>query len=92
MSNSSIWPIDRALSGATTPGQSEPGSDDNEGVLRIPQSSNITGPWPSEFLVSYQDTHREEFYPSAEIQSVFSAAPSRLGLYPTRSYFLVDYN
>ena len=28
-------PIDTALSGATTPGQSGPGSNDNEGVLRI---------------------------------------------------------
>ena len=35
MSNSSIWPIDSALSGATTPGQSGPGSQGNEGVLRI---------------------------------------------------------
>ena len=33
---SSIWPIDRTLSGATTPGQSRPGSDGNEGVLYIP--------------------------------------------------------
>ena len=33
---SSIWPIDRTLSGATTPGQSGPGSDGNTGVLRIP--------------------------------------------------------
>ena len=40
---SSIWPIDRTLSGATTPGQSGHGSDGNEGVLRIPQSSCITG-------------------------------------------------
>ena len=30
-----IWFIDRALSGATTPGESGPGSDGNEGVLRI---------------------------------------------------------
>ena len=37
MSNGSIWPIDRALSGATTPGQSGSGSDDKEGVLCIPQ-------------------------------------------------------
>ena len=37
MSNSSVWPIDRTLSGATTPGKSEPGSNDNEGVLYIPQ-------------------------------------------------------
>ena len=27
---SSIWSIDRALSGATTPGQNGPGSDENE--------------------------------------------------------------
>ena len=27
---SSIWPIDRTLSGATTPSQSGPGSDGNE--------------------------------------------------------------
>ena len=32
--------MDRALSGAAIPGQSEPAS--NEGVLRIPQSSSIT--------------------------------------------------
>ena len=40
----SIWPIDRSLSGATNPGQSEQGSDGNEGVLFIPQSSSITEP------------------------------------------------
>ena len=31
-----IWLIDRALSGATIPGQSEPGSNGNEGVLHVP--------------------------------------------------------
>ena len=36
---SSIWLLTRTLSGATTPGQSRPGSDGNEGVLSIPQSS-----------------------------------------------------
>ena len=35
MSNSSIY-IDRTLSGATTPGQSELGGESNDGVLRIP--------------------------------------------------------
>ena len=40
----SIWPIDRALSGATTPGQSRPGSGGNEEVLCIPQISSITEP------------------------------------------------
>ena len=34
---SSIWPIDRTLSGATTPGQSGHGSDGNEGMSYIPQ-------------------------------------------------------
>ena len=46
---SSIWPI----SGATTPRHSRHGSDGNEGVLRIPQSSSITGTSPSDCLVSY---------------------------------------
>ena len=41
------------LSGATTLSQSGPGSDDNEGVIRIPQSSSITGISPSDCLVSY---------------------------------------
>ena len=47
---SSIWPID--LLGATTPGQSGTGSDLNEGVLRIPQSSSITIASPSDCIVS----------------------------------------
>ena len=38
--------MDRALSGATTPSQSGPGSNDNEGVLRIPQGLSITGTSP----------------------------------------------
>ena len=41
-----------ALSGATTPGQSGPGSDGNEGVLCIPQSPSITGTSSSDCLVS----------------------------------------
>ena len=42
------------LSGATSPGQSGPGSNSNEGVLRIPQSSSITGTSPSDCLGSYR--------------------------------------
>ena len=53
MQFSSIWPIDRTLSGATTPGQSEPGSECSEEVLHIPQSSRITEASPSDYLVSY---------------------------------------
>ena len=50
---SSIWPIDRTLSGATTLGPSGPGRNGNKEVLRIPQSSSITGASPSDCLVSY---------------------------------------
>ena len=49
----SIWRIDRALSDATTLGQSGPGSDGNKGVLRIPQSSSITGTSLSDCLEWY---------------------------------------
>ena len=52
MSNSSIWLIDRTLSGASNLGKSGPGSDGNE-VLHIPQSSSITGASPSDCLMSY---------------------------------------
>ena len=38
-----IQTIYRTLSGATTPGESGPGNDCNEGLLRISQSSSITG-------------------------------------------------
>ena len=47
MPNSSIWFIDEILSGATTLGQSGPGSNGIEEVLHIPQSFCIIGasPW-----------------------------------------------
>ena len=72
MSNSSISPIDRTLSGATTPGQSGPGSNSNEGVLCIPQSSSITGVSLSDCLVSYPGHLLRESYPFAEMQLVYS--------------------
>ena len=53
MSKSSIWLIDRSLSGATTPGQSGPGSNSNEGILCISESSSFTGATQSDCLVSY---------------------------------------
>ena len=46
--------IDSTLSGASTPGQSGPGSNDNEGVLHIPQNSR-TGASPSDGLRSYPE-------------------------------------
>ena len=74
MQFSSIWSIDKTLSGATTLGQSEPGSNGNKGVPHIPQSSNITGTSPSDCLVSYPGHSLWESYPSAEMQSVYSVA------------------
>ena len=53
---SSIWSINGTLIGITTLGQSGPGSNGNEWVLHIPQSSK-TGASPSNGLVSHQDTH-----------------------------------
>ena len=53
MLNSPTWPIDRTLSDATTSGQVRPGSEGNEGVLRIPQSSSITCASPSDCLALY---------------------------------------
>ena len=41
------------LSGATNPGQSGPGSDENERVLHIPESSRITETTPTDCLASY---------------------------------------
>ena len=75
MSNSSIWPLDRNLSGATIPGQSEPGTNGNKGVLHIPQIST-TGTSPSDDLASYPRHSLGESYPSAV--GVFNSR-SRLG-------------
>ena len=83
---SSIQPIDRALSGVTTPGQSGPGSNGNEGVLRIPQSSSITGTPPSDCLVSYIGHSLVGVLPSAELQSVYSTAPADLATRWGESY------
>ena len=72
---SSICSIDRALSGATTPGKSEHGDDGNEDVLCIPLSSSITGTSSSDCLVSYPGhSLGEGSYPFAEKQSVYSTA------------------
>ena len=45
--------IDRTVSRATTPGQSRPRSNGNEGILCIPQSFSVTGPSSSDCLISY---------------------------------------
>ena len=53
MSNSSIWPINKTLFGAAPPNLSGLGGDGNKRVLRIPQSSNITGASPSAHMYLY---------------------------------------
>ena len=73
---SSTWPIDRTLSGATTPSQSGPGSDGNGRVLCIPQSSSITGTLPSDCLITYLGPSLMESYPSGEKESVYFTAPA----------------
>ena len=62
-----IYGSNRILSDATIPGQIGPVSNDKR-VLCIPQSS------PSDCLVSYPEHLLREFYPSAEMQSVYSVA------------------
>ena len=74
MSNSSIRPKDRTLSGATTPGQSELGTQGNEGILHIPLSPSITVAPPSDCL-SYPGLSLGGAYLFAEMQSVYSTAP-----------------
>ena len=77
MSSSSIWPIDRTLSGATTPDECGPSSNDNEGVFRIPQTFCITGVSPSDCLVSYPGhSLGVGSYRSVKKQSVYSTAPA----------------
>ena len=69
----SIWFIDGTLTDATIAGQSGPGSNGNEGVLRIPQSS-WTRASPSEGLVSYSGNWLKvrDLYSSVEMQLVYS--------------------
>ena len=69
----SIWPIDRTLSGVTTLGQSETGSNDNEGVLHFPQISKA-GASSSDDLMSYPRHLLGGGHPTAEMQSVYSTA------------------
>ena len=76
---SSIWPRDRTLSGASTPGQIGPCSDGNEQLLRISQSSSITGTSTSNCLVSLSGHSGSEVLPLCrKAVSVFHS-PNQLG-------------
>ena len=72
----SFWPTDRTVSDATTRSQSGSRNDDNEEVLRIPQSSSITVTSRSDCFVLYLGYSLVGSYPSAEMQSVYSTAPA----------------
>ena len=79
MSNSSIWPIDRILSGATTPGQSGSWNDGSEEVLHIRQSSSITGPSLSDFLILYLRHSSKVGVCGDAVRVLYSSHTSRLG-------------
>ena len=77
MWNSSIWPVGRTLFGATTTGQSGPGSNGNEGVLNVPQSSK-TRASPLYCLMSYQEYSLGEVLPLCRNAVDVFFSPSRL--------------
>ena len=60
-----------AQSGATILGQSEPDTNDNDGVLRILQSPSITGTSRSNCLVSYPG-----HLLGGVLQSIYCTAPA----------------
>ena len=79
MSISSIWSIDRTLSGATTLGQSGPGSDGNE--LRALLESHYLI-----VLCHIRDICWVKSYPSAEMQLVYSAVTVEWAMHNFFSY------
>ena len=78
---SSIWPIERTLSGAITPGQRGPGSNGNDDILCIPQSSSITGTSPSDCLVSSRTLGRGGGLTSLQRSSWCILQPQLTGQY-----------
>ena len=76
-SNSSIWPIDMTLSDATSLGKSEPGSEANKKILRIPQNSSIVRASPLDCLVPYPGLSLGVFTRCRDAVGVFYS-PSRL--------------
>ena len=81
MPKCSIWLIDRTISKATTPSQSEHESDGNKRVLHIFLSSGIIEVSPSIFLMSYLGHSLRVSYPSAEKQSLYSTAPAHRAIH-----------
>ena len=81
------------LSGVTTSGQSGPGSDGNEEVLRIPQSPSITGTSPSDCLVSHTGHKEVVGYPTAPADWAMNGNNRLIYLYIniTRHYIILYY-
>ena len=73
MSNSSIWPIDRTLSGATPPDQSGPRSVGYSAFPKTPHYWNLT---IRLFNVLSRTLVDWRSYPSVEMQLVYSTAPA----------------
>ena len=72
-------PIDRTLSGGTTQSQSRPGSDDDEGVIRTPQRSTITGTSATNCFVTYLGHSYKRGLPLCREAVVELYIPSRPG-------------
>ena len=76
MQFSSILPVDRAPSGATTPGQCGPGSNGSEGVLGIP---SITRTSLSNCILISRTLVREALTSTQRCSRCILYPPSRLG-------------
>ena len=87
----SIWLIDRSLSGTTTPGHSRPESDGNNGALLIPKSSCLTGTSSSDCLVSYPGNLLAGVLPICREAINVLCDPSRLGKKFNELINLVDF-
>ena len=72
---SSVWPIGRTLSGATTLDHVHLGVMAMKRYSAIPQTPALLEPHNQICLVSYPEHPLGESYLSAEMRSVYSAAP-----------------
>ena len=73
------------MSGSSTPGQSGPGSNVNEGLLHIPLISKA-GALPSDGFNVISRTLGGGSYPSAEMQLVYSTAPVDWTIYDLKTH------
>ena len=75
---SSVWPIERKISGVTTSGHMGPGSNDNEAVFGdLGNTFHKSSTKPTYGLISYpRHLLGGRPTPSEEMQSVYSTAPA----------------